>query len=166
MEREHKQRFGRYSGKHNKPKNLPRQNTLTTLGLVGNEIEKPAPNNTVCFLCKREIHRGDPCLKSSVNKGRVFYIHANCVLAEMTRMHVVNRPVAKTKQRRQDPKARVSDGNVKSCSFCHKHIGNGREYIVFGKKNYHSDNQTEHVKSCWSRYKRVRGEITNSLRMK
>lgn len=142
-----------------------KQDSLTTLGVTGQEKETACPRDSICALCLRQIKKGELCLQSP--KGRKLWrIHTDCAIAELTRAHVSNirsaeKPGKKKKKRFTDPKTRVSNGD-EVCSFCRNSVEAGEEYIWFHKKAYHAGNKTEFVESCWIRLKRTRQQLMNS----
>lgn len=150
-----------YSKNRHKKK---KQTEITTLGFTGLEKEIPCAHRTICSVCLREIKEGDPCLQAPNEKGgRRWRFHADCAIAELTRAHVVNTERAKKRRRYEDPKPRISDGS-QACSFCHKKIYEGHEYVKAFKKTFHSNNQAGKQKTCWKRFKAVNGALMNSLR--
>lgn len=126
------------------------------LGLTGTEKEVEVKQKTFCQLCKRSLDIGDSALLLHGDNGWDFYIHVDCAVAQMTRIHnhifreevKVKNPKRKTRRKRKE----VFQGDAnRYCSFCHKTVREDQQYVKDGKKSYHVNVKN----SCWTRYSRV-----------
>lgn len=125
------------------------------IGFTGKEKEIKALHTSVCSLCNRMIKANEKCLEDKRVQG-TWYYHTDCVVAYMTRMHVVefkeNVVVRSNKRKTQQKKARIREGEgTFICCFCRKTIEEDQTYVKKWKKNYHNQGRN----SCIVRLNRV-----------
>lgn len=131
------------------------------LGLNGTEKEVEVKFKSFCQLCKRSLNAGDSAILLEGDNGWTFYIHVDCAIAQMTRLHnkifreevKVRTPKQKTNQ--QTKKLHTAD-NPGYCSFCNKKIASNDKFFKEKKKRFHPD--------CHSRYVKVLKIRKNDLR--
>lgn len=150
--------FREYDYVQNKNKTLG-DRKMQVIGFTGQEREIEAGFKTFCNLCNRMINKGEKCLLD-YNPDRIeqqsYYFHTDCVVAHMTRMHVVEfkdtvKVKSKTrKTRKTPPKVRQGDGSS-FCGFCYKRIEENQTFVKKDKKDYHNEGRN----SCVVRYNRV-----------